>query len=87
MPMFIVGFLRSKLGRYVGLALAVIMILFGVTQYIQSEATDNLLKDIKIEQIRDDQRITDRTNDAVDEIRRSTPDADAAREWLLNRQQ
>lgn len=83
----IVGFLTSKLGKYVGLALAVIMILLLTTQYIQNEATDSLLKDIKIEQVVDDQRVTDRTNDAVDEVRRSTPDADAAREWLLNRQQ
>jgi len=83
----IVGFLTSKLGKYVALALAALLISFGVIRYIQSEATDNLLKDIKIEQVQDNQRVTDRTNDAVEEIRRSTPDADAAREWLLNRQQ
>jgi hypothetical protein len=85
--MFIVGFLRSKLGRYVGLALAVLLISFGVTQCIQSGATDSLLKDIQLEQIRDDQRVTERTNDAVNEVRRATPDANAARQWLLNRQQ
>ena len=83
----IVGFLTSRLGKSVGIALAVILISLLTIRYIQGEATDKLLNEIKIEQVEDNQRVTERTSDAVDEVRRSTPDADAAREWLLNRQQ
>jgi hypothetical protein len=57
----IVGFLTTKLGKTVGIALAVVVILFLTTKSIQNGATDSL--------------------------RRATPDADAARQWLLDRQQ
>ncbi len=83
----IVGFLTTKLGKIVGTALAAIVILFLSVQYIQEGATENLLKDIKIEQVQDDYRTTERTNDAIDKVRRATPDAHAARQWLLRRQQ
>jgi low affinity Fe/Cu permease len=83
----IVGFLTTKLGKTVGIALAVVVILFLTTKSIQNGATDSLLKDIKIEQVRDDFRTTERTTNAIDEVRRATPDADAARQWLLDRQQ
>jgi hypothetical protein len=83
----IVGFLTTKLGKTVGIALAAIVILFLSVQYIQHKATDSLLKDIKIEQVQDDFRTTERTNNAIDEVRRATPDADAARKWLRDRQQ
>jgi hypothetical protein len=82
----IVGFLTTKLGKTVGIALAAIVILFLSVQYIQHEATDSLLKDIKIEQVQDDFRTTERANNAIDEVRRATPDADAARQWLRDRQ-
>jgi hypothetical protein len=83
----IVGFLTTKLGKTVGIALAVVVILFLTTKSIQNGATDSLLKDIKIEQVQDDFRTTERTTNAIDEVRRATPDADAARQWLLDRQQ
>ena len=83
----IVGFLTTKLGKTVGIALAVVVILFVTTKSIQNGARDNLLKDIKIEQVQDDFRTTERTTNAIDEVRRATPDADAARQWLLDRQQ
>jgi hypothetical protein len=83
----IVGFLTTKLGKIVGIALAVVVVLFLTTKSIQNGATDSLLKDIKIEQVQDDFRTTERTNNAIDEVRRATPDTDTARQWLLDRQQ
>jgi len=60
---------------------------FGVIQYIQGEAKETLIKDIQIEQVKDNQKVIVRTNDAIDKVRRITPDATAARQWLLDRQQ
>jgi hypothetical protein len=85
--MIIAGLLRSPLMKYAMVALAVILTSFGVIQYIQEGAKETLIKDIQIEQVKDNQKVIVRTNDAIDKVRRITPDADAARQWLLDRQQ
>lgn len=71
----------SKIGRTVGLVLAVTLILFGTIQYIRWQERDKVLLEVQKEDLKNYKD----TRERVDEVINHVLDYDGALRWLQSR--
>lgn len=80
------GFIAGRTGKWIVIALAVISILFGMTQYVRKDAEQDLMQETRIEQLERELEVIDEVKEKIDEIDTNLTTRDDRIEWLRARQ-
>lgn len=80
------GLIAGRTGKWIVIALAVILILFGMTQYVRKDAEQDLIQETRIEQLERELEVIDEVKEKIDEIDTNLTTRDDRIEWLRARQ-